>query len=127
MNHRTSKFRTVLAASLSLGLLAGAGQAFAADPPMNEHKGMDADSHKGESHKPVTDSWITTKVKTDLLATKHVSGTEVKVETVNGVVTLSGTVKTQAEHDKAVAVAKRIEGVKSVDASQLNVSAKAKR
>jgi len=47
----------------------------------------------------------------------------VKVETVNGVVTLSGTVASQAEHDKAVRVTQGIKGVKRVDASALKVAA----
>lgn len=76
-----------------------------------------------ESKKPVTDTWITTKVKADLLATDNVAGTDVKVETKNGIVTLTGAVATQAEHDKAVAVAKGIEGVKSVKSTGLKVTA----
>ncbi|MEG1681030.1 MAG: BON domain-containing protein, partial [Stenotrophomonas sp.] len=48
-------------------------------------------AHSHESEQPGTDTWITTKVKAELLTTKDVSGMEIKVETVNGVVTLSGT------------------------------------
>ena len=62
----------------------------------------------------VDDSWITTKVKSDLLATKGVSSTHISVTTTNGVVTLSGTVPTQQESEKAAQVAKGISGVKSV-------------
>ncbi|SBV37548.1 hypothetical protein STPYR_12484 [uncultured Stenotrophomonas sp.] len=64
---------------------------------------------------------ITTKVKAELLATKDVSGMDIKVETVNGVVSLSGTVDTQVEADRAVAVARAIEGVSRVDDSGLVV------
>ncbi|KAB7767930.1 BON domain-containing protein [Xanthomonas maliensis] len=116
--------RPLLALSLALGVTLGASQAFA-----QEHKDHTAgamDHSKMDSKKPVTDSWITTKVKADLLATDNVSGTDIKVETVNGVVTLSGMVATKAEHDKAIAVAKGIEGVKSVKATNLKVSATAK-
>lgn len=76
---------------------------------------------KTESEKPVSDTWITTKVKADLLATKDVSGTEIKVETVNGTVKLSGRVPTQAQKEKAVEVATKIKGVVSVDSSGLTV------
>lgn len=62
----------------------------------------------------VTDAWITTKVKTDLLATEDVAGSKIDVDTQNGKVTLSGTVKSQAEADKAVSVAKGIKGVSKV-------------
>lgn len=117
MSKTKHTIRHAVAAALSLGMLLGAGQAFAADPPTK--------ASKMESQEPVTDTWITTKVKSDLLATKNVSGTDVKVETANGVVSLSGTVATKAEHDKAVSTAKAIKGVKSVDASQLKVGAHA--
>ena len=76
---------------------------------------------KTESEKPVSDTWITTKVKADLLATKDVSGTEIKVETLNGTVKLPGRVSSQAQKDKAVEVATKIKGVVSVDSSGLTV------
>ena len=62
----------------------------------------------------VSDSWITTKVKSDLAVAKDVSATSIHVDTYEGVVTLSGKVKNQAEADKAVQVARGIKGVKSV-------------
>ena len=76
-----------------------------------------------ESEQPGTDTWITTKVKSELLTTKDVSGMEIKVETVNGMVALSGTVATKVEADRAIAAAKSIKGVKSVDSSTLMVAA----
>jgi len=123
--------RTAIASALTLGLALSSSAAFAKDPaakspPTADHAAMThADRH--DSNEPVTDSWITTKVKTDLLASKNVPGTEIKVETVNGVVSLSGTVATKAEHDKAIATAKGIKGVTRVDAAALKVSAAAKR
>ena len=66
-------------------------------------------------------------MKADLLASSNVPGTEIKVETVNGVVSLSGAVASQAEKDKAVATAKGIKGVTRVDAAALKVSTAAKR
>jgi hyperosmotically inducible protein len=118
----TNTTRTLLAASLALGMVLGTSSAMAKDPPKTtDHAAMThADTH--DSAEPVTDSWITTKVKTDLLTSKNVPGTEVMVETVNGVVTLKGTVATQAEYDKALRVTKGIKGVKSVDSSGLKVA-----
>lgn len=108
--------RSMLAGALSVGLLFAAGQAMAAvQSAENEEKA------KADSAQPVGDAWITTKVKADLLATEDVSGTDIKVETVNGVVKLSGTVKSQAQIDKAVSVAKGIDGVARVDSSGLSV------
>ena len=62
----------------------------------------------------VSDSWITTKVKSDLAVEKDVSAMNISVKTVDGVVTLSGKASSQAEADKAVRVAGQINGVKSV-------------
>ncbi|AWH38526.1 MULTISPECIES: BON domain-containing protein [Stenotrophomonas] len=118
--------RTLIASSLTLGLALSSSAVMAKDPPKTDHAAMThADRH--DSNEPVTDSWITTKVKADLLASSNVPGTEVKVETVNGVVSLSGTVATQAEKDKAVTTAKGIKGVTRVDAAALKVNAAAKR
>lgn len=119
MNIRTSKTTTrVLAASL---LAAAFGMAHAGDPPAAattaEHEHTQA-----ESEQPMGDTWITTKVKAQLLANQDVSGLDISVETVNGVVNLSGDVETQAEADRAVAVAQDIEGVTRVDASGINVT-----
>lgn len=77
-----------------------------------------------ESEQPGTDTWITTKVKAELLTTKDVSGLEIKVETVNGVVALTGTVASQAEVDSAIAAAKSVEGVTRVDSSALTAAAR---
>lgn len=73
------------------------------------------------SEQPGSDTWITTKVKADLLATKDVPGMDLKVETVNGVVSLSGHVGSQAEADRAIAVARKIEGVTRVDSAGITV------
>ncbi|WP_032972927.1 BON domain-containing protein, partial [Stenotrophomonas maltophilia] len=116
--------RTLIASALTLGLALSSSAAFAKDPaakspPTSTHPATHADRH--DSNEPVTDSWITTKVKADLLASSNVPGTEIKVETVNGVVSLSGAVATQAEKDKAVTTAKGIKGVTRVDAAALKV------
>lgn len=95
---------------------------------------MAADSRNGgqpqgmeqkESVQPVSDSWITTKVKTELLAARDVSGLKIDVETVNGQVKLSGAVKTQMQVDRAVEVARSVKGVKDVDSSALTVEGSA--
>lgn len=59
----------------------------------------------------VDDAWITSKVKSELLAKKDVSGTQISVNTTKGVVTLSGNVKTAAESEKAESVAQSVKGV----------------
>jgi len=74
-----------------------------------------------ESQTPVSDTWITTKVKGDLLVTEEVKGLDINVSTTNGVVTLAGLLDSQAQVDKAVAVTKAIKGVKSVETKALKV------
>jgi hyperosmotically inducible protein len=49
-----------------------------------------------------------------------VSGTGIDVDTYKGVVTLSGRVKSQSEHDQALAIARQVDGVTEVkDALQV--------
>ena len=60
------------------------------------------------------DAWITTKVKLALITTEDVSATQVNVDTVDGKVTLHGTVGTAAEKTQAEAVARGIEGTSDV-------------
>ncbi|MEO8001853.1 MAG: BON domain-containing protein [Arenimonas sp.] len=74
-----------------------------------------------ESETPVSDSWITTKVKADLLVTEEVKGLDINVSTTNGVVTLAGLLDSQTQVDKAVSIAKAIKGVKSVEMQALKV------
>jgi osmotically-inducible protein OsmY len=62
----------------------------------------------------VDDSVINTRVKTALLKDPDVKGTEVQVETFNGVVQLSGFVDSAAVADRAVAIAQEVPGVVSV-------------
>lgn len=101
-------------------LVGGAMGAAMADDPKTQEGGMDKLAER-ESSQPVNDTWITTKVKTSLLANDDVSGLQLNVETVEGVVTLTGDADSQAEVDRAVAVAKGIEGVVRVDGSGIKV------
>jgi len=72
-----------------------------------------------KSDQPVTDSWITTKVKSELATTDGVKSMDISVKTVDGVVTLTGVLANDIAVKKAVAAAKSIKGVKDVDASGL--------
>jgi osmotically-inducible protein OsmY len=63
----------------------------------------------------IDDAAITTKVKSALIADKEVSAFPISVETIKGVVHLTGTADTRAEADKAATIARGVAGVKSVD------------
>lgn len=60
------------------------------------------------------DSSITAKVKSKLLTTSGIDSNSISVKTVNGVVYLSGFVKSNNQVDKIVQVVSMVEGVKSV-------------
>jgi len=62
----------------------------------------------------IDDSIVTTKVKSALLADQDAKGFDLKVETRKGEVMLSGFVDNQAQVDRAIQVAKSVEGVKAV-------------
>ena len=62
----------------------------------------------------VTDAAITSGVKGKFLADTAVSGLKIDVDTKGGVVTLTGTVATSAEADRAMALARETSGVTRV-------------
>ena len=64
--------------------------------------------------KPVSDSWITTKVKAELMKDTTTQASKIHVTTKDGVVMLSGTASSKEEADKAEHDAKMIDGVKEV-------------
>ena len=68
----------------------------------------------------IDDTTITTRVKTAMLNDPGIGGLRIDVDTFKGAVTLSGRVKSQAEKDQAVALARRTPGVTEVkDALQV--------
>src|SRR3954468_4816408 len=62
----------------------------------------------------VDDGWITTKIKSDFAVDKLVSATNIHVDTDNGVVHLSGMAKNQEEINRAIQIARNVNGVRSV-------------
>ena len=70
--------------------------------------------HERSGSEVIDDATITTKVKAALLAEKDVKSFDIKVETFNGTVQLSGFVDSQSQIDKAVEVAASVNGVQQV-------------
>lgn len=62
----------------------------------------------------VDDSVITTRVKTRFIDDKSVDASAVHVETLNGVVMLSGFAKNSTEKKMAESIAAKVKGVKAV-------------
>jgi hyperosmotically inducible protein len=68
----------------------------------------------------IDDTTITTRVKTAMLNDPAVGGLRIDVDTFKGAVTLSGRVKSDAEKQQAITLARRIDGVTEVkDALQV--------
>lgn len=72
-----------------------------------------AENNAGNDH-PVKDSYITTKVKAELTNDSSTKAKDIKVTTKDGVVVLSGTVRSAAEKEKAEQDARGIKGVTEV-------------
>jgi hyperosmotically inducible protein len=104
-----------LAAAAAFAFMLAGGNALANDDPKAER------ADDANSQQPVGDTWITTKVKSSLLADEDVAGLQIDVDTVNGVVTLTGDVASQAQLEEARRIASEIEGVTDVDITGLNV------
>ncbi len=80
-----------------------------------------------EAEKPApTDDAIIDYVRRKLASDQIVKGGGIQVDSHQGVVTLRGTVQEEKQKDKAAKLAKKINGVKSVD-NQLQVVEKAER
>ena len=60
------------------------------------------------------DQTITARVKTVLLNDPQISATRIDVATANGVVTISGAVKSKAEEQRAIELTRQVSGVKDV-------------
>ncbi len=112
MNTRNFRIPTLALASL-LGLGASASVMAAAPAPAPDN------GTAASSDQPVTDTWITTKVKSTLATTDGVKSMDIDVKTVDGVVTLTGVLDSDIAVKKAVAAAQSIKGVKNVDSSDL--------
>ena len=62
----------------------------------------------------IEDAVITGKVRAALLKSEEVKGTEINIETRNGVVQLNGFVPTNSDLERAVTLAKQVDGVRAV-------------
>lgn len=108
---KNSKFAYSMMAVV-LGTALMSGSAFAATTTDSAGAQIDSSMKKVDNY--MGDSATTAKVKSALLDDKAIKSSDISVKTDSGVVTLSGFVGSQAEAEQAVAVATKVEGVKSV-------------
>ena len=85
---------------------------------------------QGSAHKAMantervgSDSWITTKVKSDIMADSMSKGFDVHVKTLHGVVMLRGTLPNKDAVAHVKDLAEKVKGVKSVDTTALTATA----
>lgn len=112
----------LLAASLGLAACSNGQQTAGDQNTMNgEQSAQMSPGNPGaeDSNQPVSDTWITTKVKSELATTQGVKSMDISVNTVDGVVTLTGVLSSDIAVEKAVAAAKSVKGVTKVDSSGL--------
>lgn len=63
----------------------------------------------------IDDTVLTSRAKTELLRADDVAGTDIQVETFNGIVQLSGFVRSEQEKRRAGEIVRQIPGVRDVD------------
>ncbi|EJM90425.1 putative periplasmic or secreted lipoprotein [Pseudomonas sp. GM74] len=113
------KFAITAAAATALTLTM-ANAAFAQTTQATQSPMVLAAGEITEAKEATSDTWITTKVKADLMTEKGIPGSDIKVETNKGVVSLSSTTAvTDSQKEMAVAITKKIKGVKAVSADGL--------
>ena len=114
-------FATVAATALSLSL---SHVAFAQsdESPRAQPAVLAANETIEKAEDAVSDTWITSKVKSAFIADSSLSGMDIKVETKQGIVSLSGVVGSDAERDLAIEKAKSIKGVVDVAADGLKTA-----
>jgi hyperosmotically inducible protein len=100
---------TVFGALLTTAPFAAQAQQSTTDKMMDKTK-----STTEEAKTAVSDSWITSKTKIALYSDERVKGTQISVDTKDGVVHLRGKVDSSEAKAAAADVAKGIDGAKSV-------------
>ena len=106
---------TVIAAALVAGMAYAATSESATTP---------ATKAVQKTERVMSDSWITTKVKSAIVANSVTKGFKVSVKTLRGTVALKGKLPSQDAIDQVRQIAEKVKGVKSVDSSALTVAAK---
>jgi hyperosmotically inducible periplasmic protein len=87
----------------------------AASPAPQERAADQAKETARQTGNAIKDSWITMKVHSQFVPEDALEGSDIDVDTNAGVVTLTGTVVTDAGRARALAIAKATDGVKSVN------------
>jgi hyperosmotically inducible protein len=106
-----------LAGAIVLSVFGFGMHSFSAQTPAgqtNPPAGSSQPKQERSAGKAIADTWITMKIHSQFVPEDALEDSDIDVDTRNGVVTLSGTVATEAGRSRAVAISKATDGVKSV-------------
>jgi hyperosmotically inducible protein len=106
---------TLGVALLVSGLVLGSNMALAA----SDDASMPVSKAASKAERVVSDSWITTKVKSEILANSVSKAFKVSVKTKSGAVSLKGKLPNQDAIDLVKMISEKVKGVRSVDVSGL--------
>ena len=108
----------------ALAVVLGLGLSYANAAAADATSAASTPTATQKTERVVSDTWITTKVKSEILKSSLAKGFDVKVTTLHGIVTLKGTLSSADVVDQIKAIAVKVKGVQSVDTSNLVVAAK---
>ncbi len=94
--------------------IGGATNAVAQAPASGRANAPAQTAQQKPAANPIKDGWITFKIHSLYVPEDALEGSDIDVTTKAGVVTLAGTVPSEAGRARAIAVAKATDGVKSV-------------
>ena len=117
-NRKESKHAPLLIALATAGLLGIGLNGCDKNPEMSDNN-MRIEEPMNNAQDATSDAWITTKVKSELLADSLSKGFEINVNTVEGVVSLDGKVKDIASVNHVQQIAEGVKGVTQVDTTGL--------
>ena len=115
-----SSCRRATAGPLIVALLAfpAAGESAVASQKPGQEKpatsNRPAERQPQETGGGIRDGWLTMKIHAQFVTEAALEGSDIDVDSANGVVTLTGTVASEAGRTRAVSIAKTTEGVKNV-------------
>lgn len=91
-----------------------AREAGAAVRDAGEKVGDRAQDAADATRRAIADGALTSKIKAKMALDDTVKAVQIDVDTINGVVTLTGTIRSEAERQRALALARETEGVTQV-------------
>ena len=113
---------TLLASSLLLALAASPAMAQERSNQNHNNAAHHNAEHNRTNHTAERpDTWVHTKVSAKFVGSSTVAFRDIDTEVNDGVVSLTGTVGTEAEKQEAIRLARETEGVRSVNANNLRV------